>query len=456
MNDIHIQSINQKAFWNFDRYRLDNVLIDCSLISNDEIYPCHRIVLASKSQYFYEYFKSKLDTEIKLPINPENFFTKILDFIYKGSININSRNIAVVCKFSEFYKISSLENLIQQQFKNIISINNCLGISKSLRDNDIHTKDIQIAEIIYKDILKNKVDDIHKIYSSVSPNVLSKILAKFQSVIEDDQKINIIENYLMSQKTLFLKEIDKEALASVIDWSNADSYKYIICYKCEWLPSKLIKPRINTILNLRRDLIHKANNVFKSASKGISKFYPLIKICEINNLESVEKNDYDVTHFLSTVGNLSKKINILKYGFIQVKTSTYLPDFAPQFIFDQNDNSNYFLSIGDDLNHPFLTFSFGEKANFLLTQIEIQTSRLQNEQYQTYLPYKLQIECFDCDENSPLEKIELNNSKELSITKVSLKKYYKFYRIIMNESDPVHSWVFRLIQIKINGKFVFD
>lgn len=455
MKTLHNQHLCQKSAWNFNYYRLNHLFIDCSLKSNDQIYPCHRIILALKSQYFYEYFKSKSESEIELPINPNNFFNEILTYLYTGDIHLNSKNIAIACKFSEFYKIDCLDKLIQHQFRNILSLKNCLKISKSLRANGVHSKDDQISEIILNDFLMNKIDDIKQIFSSISPNVLSKILIKFKNAIKDDQKVSLIEEYLISQESSDLSEKEKEALASVIDWSNPDSYKYIINYKCDWVPSKIIKPKINQILDLRKTLIEKVDNDFKLVSEDVSKFYPLFHICEIGNSDINEKTNHDITHFLSTIGGIAKEFNIFKYGLIDLKALNYLPDFTPQFIFDQDDIDHYFLSIGNDQDHPSLSFSFGKEAKFLLTQIEIQTSKPHLEQVQAFTPKRLFLECYD-DENKsdkPIEKVELDTSKGSANINLSLKKSYLYYRIIMDDPDSVHSWVFRIIQIKIYGNF---
>lgn len=445
----------QKSFWNFNSYRLQNLFIDCYLKSKDQIYPCHKIILSLKSRYFYEYFKSKSESEIELPINPNNFFNDILIYLYTGDIHLNSQNIALACKFSEFYGIDCLKDLIQHQFKNILTLKNCLNISKSLRANGIQTKDDQIAEIILKDFLMNKIDKIEQTYSSISPNVLSKILVKFNNIISDDQKINLIEEYLVSQGSIDLNQREKEVLASVIDWSNPNSYKYVVNYKCDWVPSNIIKPKINQILNIRRTLIQSTDDDFKLVVKDVSKFYPLFHIFEISHPHLEEEERYDVSHLLSTIGDIAKNVNILNNGFIQVQTSYCLPDFIPQFIFDQDDMEHYFVSFGSDQNHPYLTFSFGKEANFLLTQIEIQTFRLHKEQGHTRSPKRLFLECYD-DENKsdkPLERVELDTSNGISKIKLSLNKYYQYYRIAMNDPDPIKSWVLRIVKMKIYGNF---
>lgn len=440
--------------WNFNRYRLNNIFIDCFLKSKDEIYPCHRIILASKSRYFFEYFKLHAESEVNLPIDPQNFFTDVLDFLYTGNIQLNSKNIALACKISEYYQIDCLEKLIQQQFSNILSFNNSLKISKSLRDNDVHSKDDQITQVILNNFIKNKIENIKQVYSSISPNVLAKILAHFKDTIADELKIDLIEDYLLNQSSIILSEKDKEALSSTINWGNPNSYKYILHYQCDWVPSKIIRPIINQILDLRRTLIQNVKNDFALASGKVSKFYPLLRVCEIGNPDVEVKNEYDITHFLSTIGGMVKPFNIFQYGFIQIQNSNFIPEFYPHFIFDQNDDQHYFLSIGNDNDHPYLAFSFGKDAIFQLTKIEIQTSRPHIYQGQTFSPSKMILECFDeLKDSEPIEKVELDTSSGLLNKKVSLGKHYQYYRIRMNEPDPIHSWVFRLLNLKIFGKF---
>ena len=183
----------------FDRFRKENCFIDCFLVSGDQKFPAHKIILSNKSRYFHEYFqKSNVNNdgvlEIDLPINPGNFFINVINFIYTHNINITIDNVSYAYKCAEFYKIDFLFNVVLEKLKEFLTWKNILTICKSFIQNDITSCNELLATSLFSYIQKGKFKSWKNIMHSISPAILAYILKELPDYTEDE-KVQVIDNY---------------------------------------------------------------------------------------------------------------------------------------------------------------------------------------------------------------------------------------------------------------------
>lgn len=114
--------------------RKNGLFTDLTLQVEGQQFPCHRVILSTKSAYFKAMFTSNLKEShlsmVNLPEVSASYMALVLDFMYEGRITIQEENVQEILCMSDFLDISSLRNLCVKFLECQLDPLNCVGIKK--------------------------------------------------------------------------------------------------------------------------------------------------------------------------------------------------------------------------------------------------------------------------------------------------------------------------------------
>ncbi|XP_035233755.1 kelch-like protein 28 [Stegodyphus dumicola] len=104
-------------------------LFDCCLRSEDGLeFGAHRVILASRCDYFRGIFSGNFGTETKVNLSgiSGSILCEILRFLYTGSLTLNEDNIIDIIVSADYFLIDKLLNKCRIYALKHINVNNCL------------------------------------------------------------------------------------------------------------------------------------------------------------------------------------------------------------------------------------------------------------------------------------------------------------------------------------------
>ncbi|KAJ5072795.1 hypothetical protein M0811_09241 [Anaeramoeba ignava] len=126
INSIYSLRNSSNSFQNF------TILTGKNLI---KIYS-HKLILSCRSSYFYQIFKQNPSlNEISFPEINETIMNLILDYIYKGEIDFNERNVFKIWNISQKFELNDLSNSIQTYLESNIQLSNVFKIFRKSKSN---------------------------------------------------------------------------------------------------------------------------------------------------------------------------------------------------------------------------------------------------------------------------------------------------------------------------------
>ena len=110
------QDYSSKVLTGLSKLRNQDLLCDVTIHVEDKAYPCHKIVLASACNYFFTMFtgdfKEKQETDIKLEQIHPAAFNVILDFFYKGEMQVDTVNVCNIFKAALFWAVRTYRAIV--------------------------------------------------------------------------------------------------------------------------------------------------------------------------------------------------------------------------------------------------------------------------------------------------------------------------------------------------------
>ena len=104
---------------------------DVEIIVEDKSFRCHKVVLASVSQYFDAMFSSGMrechDGVVRLKGIEYTTFVDILDFVYSGKLNICTENAEELLRAATLYQIKLLHQKCEEFLIQHVAVENCIG-----------------------------------------------------------------------------------------------------------------------------------------------------------------------------------------------------------------------------------------------------------------------------------------------------------------------------------------
>ena len=184
-------------------FRREGEFIDVRLKVGDTLFPAHRVVLASYSDYFHAIFTDGKEANQELielkekSISPE-IFKIIMDSIYSGDLHINQKNVSEVLLTAGQLQIASVVQLcwdfLKKEFKeNGIDLKNysvLCAVAEGLGLRDLQEAAEAKMASIYKDVCESKeflthisADQLHSLLGRDDLNSPSEVFV-FKSVIK--------------------------------------------------------------------------------------------------------------------------------------------------------------------------------------------------------------------------------------------------------------------------------
>ena len=179
-------------------FRREGEFIDVRLKVGDTLFPAHRVVLASYSDYFRAIFTDGKEANQELielkdkSISPE-IFKIVMDSIYSGDLHVNQRNVSEVLLTASQLQIASVVHLCWDFLKNGIDLKNysvLCAVAERLGLRDLQEAAEAKMASVYKDVCDSKeflthinADQLHSLLGRDDLNSPSEAFV-FKSVIK--------------------------------------------------------------------------------------------------------------------------------------------------------------------------------------------------------------------------------------------------------------------------------
>ncbi|XP_069822841.1 kelch repeat and BTB domain-containing protein 12 [Dendropsophus ebraccatus] len=127
-----------------NRMRASSELIDIVLVAEGQKFPCHRVVLASYSQYFRAMFTCGLvecnQMEVTLHDITAGSVSIILEYMYTSQLYINNLTVQGVATAAYFMQMDDVFKMCQTYMMDHMDASNCIGIfyfAKQINADDL-------------------------------------------------------------------------------------------------------------------------------------------------------------------------------------------------------------------------------------------------------------------------------------------------------------------------------
>lgn len=468
----------------FSELRKNNQFIDCIIETDQgEIIKAHRAILARYSNWFHEYFMDHNEQstdiqKIKLPLDPDNVMPQVIDFLYDGHIHFTALSIVSFLHCSDFYKIQILERIANDQLIEAASVSTSLFFAQQLIKRNLTSKYIFLAPLIasqLKKIIDNKPSILskQKIFESINPRLFHEVLLqKDLFKLDDFVKAEIIDEFVGDRTDL--SEEDKHFLASVIEWGTpnsnrpgSNSYKILVNFKCNWVPSNISRPFFIYVINVRRQNINALEEIIKSSTKKADKnkdtgrwfLFPWLNTIEYSS-PCTSNPQIKVIDFISRLGYLNYKIDAVEYGFFFTGSSKPVSsDFKPQNAF--LDSKNFLTQLEGD-NLPFISINFGSQCLISADQINIRCHPTEKENPEARIrpppgPLNFIGQSKDHDPEilaKSMKYEDLKTEGDYKALQISPKYPFQQLTIAQDTKAQYGNNVLRIFNIEIQGKFL--
>ena len=513
-------------------FRKDGKFLDVVLISGNKKYEAHRIVLAMNSSWFYEYFDQRKEIEklepnqkmvIDLPCNPCDCFSVVLDSIYTGKLELTPKNAPSIYKIVEFYGISKYVEPLKNYISKTISestvlfyanqfikyemfeqasilthfIAKCIhaifdqpntshrvtlkAIYENVNDGRVFAEalnDKKLRELTKEEIdakLERRYNKALKIYNEKKeekndqkPNEVA--YNKRITFLTEDQKVSIVDEYVGDRR---MNEEEREALAKVADWEKEDSYKYLVHYKCDWLPARISRELIKKILVIRKNSLDAFSKQSETALDPVSRWYPFSWITSIAETdETLSTPVVKIIDFISTLGGVVNEFNPQEYGFINPEEEgtilgvQHYKRFLVKNIFETNEK--FYVGRGKGNVSPGFILKFGQSTRIKPERIIINSHIEKNVPHidvalsqqeiskipKSYrvAPSSVIIQTFSDGKESEEKILETRNGiGEKSFCELGINDEFDSIKVQLKGEGPIQ--VLRIKHIEIVGSF---
>ncbi|XP_050435414.1 BTB/POZ domain-containing protein 9-like [Adelges cooleyi] len=253
---------------------LSDSFSDVVLVVDEARLPAHRVVLASRSEYFrvsfYGKFKKPNDLEVTISDAPVTLIKIILKYIYTGRINLSAlegREIFELLKISDFYGISNLKNSLHGYLQKSINIGNVcsfLAMTRFFQNRDLEDETLNFIDSKSLSVLR-KIE-----YLSFSSDELQEILHRDtfyakelfifravcrwiktnQDTLDRDTKIKVLS--VVRYPLMSSKELSDARKSKLVSWNIiSDAIKFRNTWSTD-------KPRIRAQLRPNENLLSKS------------------------------------------------------------------------------------------------------------------------------------------------------------------------------------------------------
>ena len=375
-------NFDTKILSKFKEFRENNLFIDCILDSNDQQIKCHRIILGNFSNYFKNIFicNSTQNMFYSVPFNPKNLLSDVIDFFYTNTIFVSNQNFPFFAAIAKFYEIDSLMEILETQLDNVIQTSDILNMLSIFIEYKVANMRDKLIPIIAKDF--NDLDHI-QLYRSLDTYSFTQILQVQK--MNEWEKISEVEEFVSIKG---LKNVDCELLSYLLQWDE-NSYEYFLFYQMDWVPCRIQRNYLSTILTNRRT----SSKAFDQTNselpeKYVNRWFVTQWIKEISDSDgSTQLPPVELIDFILTLGGIAEEIDTIKFDFIGTDSSPSIGSlFNAKEVF--LPTKSYFMTI-PRTGYPYLSISFDNNLIFIPNQIVLIGTKEKNNKP---LPLGLEIE----------------------------------------------------------------
>ncbi|CDQ90377.1 unnamed protein product [Oncorhynchus mykiss] len=123
---LHSSYQSSVLFSGFGKLRSDRRLCDVVLETGGVSFPCHRVLLASSSQYFWCLFGEKTEeriaASIRLPALTPAGLETVLDFLYSGWLSLSATSLPVVLETARYLQVDTAVSLCERFLSDGLSL----------------------------------------------------------------------------------------------------------------------------------------------------------------------------------------------------------------------------------------------------------------------------------------------------------------------------------------------
>ena len=324
----------------FGTFRDSNLFTDLILRSGDRKYQVHRIFMAQSGGWFARALADLPVTEgkcprIDLPEDPKNTFETFLELLYTGKAEVTIRNIVELLKLGVFYECEFVTRAMRYLIQTIATEENCLELSKRFAEMGMIEDGVRLAPIVgcvFKKILENgrfarigkSTFTLTTIFESLAPRVFAAAFAEVLKEIDmnDQQRVEMIDRYAEGKE--ITDERDKAELGKLINWEAGLAYKYLVQYRCDWVPAGPYRRLAAQVLANRQQTLKRLTARAKSAPERVSPWFLAGWLTAISNATKIRvkcEPVYRILDFITTLGGAVKPVDPLVFGFVEYRGS---------------------------------------------------------------------------------------------------------------------------------------
>lgn len=210
------------AFSVMNELRNRRCLCDVVLVAGNIEISAHKVVLASCSRYFYAMFagemvESRRDRiEIKEIVEPESL-RLLVDFVYTGHLEINSRNTQSLLSAAALLHLESARQACVDFLMRQLDPANCLGIRAYA---DLHACEdlVQVCDRFFCDHFAEVVESEE--FLSLSGDILEKLLVSDELNVKHERQVYQsvlawVKHNIKSRQTLLPRLLARVRLAQL-------------------------------------------------------------------------------------------------------------------------------------------------------------------------------------------------------------------------------------------------
>jgi len=213
----HVQLLSEQ----FSKLYLSDQYSDITLIVDNNRFSAHKVILASRSDYFrallYGGMRESSQTEIELKDTPIGAFKHLLKYIYSGHISLSNFKediILEILALSHQYGFIELETAISDYLKAILTIKTVCLIYDTA--SLFYLSDLTEAALVFMD--RNAVEVLtHESFTSLSEASLKEIIARDSFCAQEIEIFRAIATWSKANPEVMVTEVLRHIRLSLIN-----------------------------------------------------------------------------------------------------------------------------------------------------------------------------------------------------------------------------------------------
>jgi len=431
-------------------------------------------MLASQSGWFYDYFKEHCEPflsnesiniqkiRIHVQSEEENIFSLLLDLLYSGHIQVSSEQLPIFLKITNTFKFTVLHQYFAMLINDVLASkeSSSKDSSSNKSDNSPPPGEIDALKMIgqfiklgleedTKIIVPRLASGFHSlitnpynaktkltkrgIFDSLSPLVFVNLLTcpEFQEKLKSNKSnhidfISLIDEFISyktsSSRNFTLSVAEREGLSHcAVDWEAPDAFLLLTDHKCTWLPSRIRRRLLATLIRQRG----KAATAFRrdaESAENVSHWFPFAWLTQVHRGRVTSAPEsFDAVELIATLGGVAKRFNPHVFGFVKTCEPVIPADamelrrrydmaFSPRFPLENqwgmtDDGTRVFHSFPGYLENPAVGYDFGPKTRFRIERVSLDMDSMRinygGVSLITQMPGQVEVKKFAGDEELP-------------------------------------------------------